>query len=256
MPLLSFISVLIILLSLQVLCKKPVLTHLATKGSYPCCLFQSGFLWCRKWVIFRCSLNVRRARTDSCSASPIILSSGKVATLGHLRASFSSDSQSCQWVTFTRASFQAVTSHSLSLQTAVLNPQWHICIQVVCRGLASDINKLFSSFKCLREPVGFLQAHYLVYSLGWGFIPRHSRAQQRWSGELAALSLFCSAPEATTVRHWNFKEPGPPAGSDANFFEAAELLQFKIPCGKRGTRILFPILKFLLPWQTTSAKVS
>lgn len=138
-PLLSFISVLIILLSLQVLCKQPGLTHLATKGSYPCCLknckslIQSGFLWCRKWVIFRCSLNVRRARTDSCSASPRILSSGKVATLGLLRASFSSGSQSCQWVTFTRASFQAVTSHSLSLQDCCpQSPMTHLypgCLQ-------------------------------------------------------------------------------------------------------------------------------
>ena len=172
-PLLSFISMLIILLSWQVLCKQPVLTHLVTKGSYPCCpkirksLFQSGFLWCRKWVIFRSALNFRRARTDPCSSSHIILGSGKVAALGHLRAPVSSDGLSCQWVTFTRAGFQAVTNHSLSLQDS--HPQWHNCVQVVCRGLASDISKLVLSFKCLREPVGVLQAHCFVYSFGLRF---------------------------------------------------------------------------------------
>lgn len=56
-PRLSFFSMFIILLSWQALCKQPVLTHLVTKGSYSCCpeiyncLFQSGFLWCRTWLI-------------------------------------------------------------------------------------------------------------------------------------------------------------------------------------------------------------
>lgn len=104
-PLLSFISMLIILLTCQVLCKQHVLTHLATKGSYPCCpkirksLFQTGFLWFRQLVIFRSALNLRRARTDPCSSSHIILGSGKVVTVGHLRAPVSSDGPSCQWVT-------------------------------------------------------------------------------------------------------------------------------------------------------------
>lgn len=78
-----------------------------------------------------------------------------------------SDGLRCQWGPFAQASFQAVANHSLLLQDS--HPQWHNCVQVVCRELASDINKLVSIFKCLREPVGALQAHQFVYSFGLRF---------------------------------------------------------------------------------------
>lgn len=67
-----------------------------------------------------------------------------------------------------------------------------------------------------------------------GLIPRHGRTQQ--SGKVTAPNLLHSAPEATTVLHCNCKEPETPAGSDANFFEAAELLQLKISGGERAQK--------------------
>lgn len=70
-----------------------------------------------------------------------------------------------------------------------------------------------------------LQDMILFIHLGWNFVPKRSRAEQKWS-EVAVLFLFCSATEATIVFDCNFKELGKITGSDPNFFGAAELLQF------------------------------
>lgn len=161
----------------------------------------------------RSALNARRIRTDPCSPSHIISGSGKVAALRHLGHVFTSDGLRCQWGAFAKASFQAVANHSLLFQDS--HPQRHNCVQVVCRELASDINKLVSSFKCLREPMGVLQARDFVFSFGLRFYDwtQQGTAEMTRRSGCTSLVLLCSRDYYSPP----LQLQGRPAVSDVNF---------------------------------------